>query len=868
MSKFNAYRNAEFVRSYVWPMGTDLSGYTGIFRIYDALGGTILLSVTLTPNENNSRLIITDNAFSVDIEAVDVAALGVDSDPTQPKVMYFDFVIFTPDNETRKIDGGPFLSWPWGSDVKDECCEITVNLCCGETTLQVVPYLTSEAVLKTGGTMTGPLELYGDPQGPLEAVPLQYLDDRVGPLGSTDTIVILNWGQSNATILATGNDQTLIPVNTYYIYYGMTAPALFTSWSAAPFSNKAQAGLQFAYQYREAHNIPASQPILVLINSLGGETLAAWVASGRASARYVELLDIVSKSSLTRPVDVVYGLQGERDSTTEDTGYSTTTQWNDGYDALQAQWTYDDIVGPDTQYLHAEMGQWFDGPAETSTGGMKVREWLRRSNGNRAIVSSAGLIREPGSANTAHYSGAAKDEMGRRAAAAIFSPMNFGRPIGVQSAVSEYMEPEVITPPLKYAGFTIGSATINSGGTGYTVSDVLTLVGGTYGNPDIETPGTLTVTSVSGGVITGVTNNADGRYQALPAITGATVTGGSGAGATFDLTAGTPSTPVDVFLGTDNLRGAGGINVSASTRLFLPNAAPILSAVDLPTVCTSTTNGTPRLLSRQAIQSVYGGSTTGQVSAPQYDDGTGSANYYYVDLTDGTYQITSESGLYKVCVTGGRFLNLTAAADYTLQPIDYENTIIRAASNHIKIADAPTIGARVHVYVNSVSTQSVTIETVSGDNIRIEGPIGTAANAYVTTLALDAAGREVELVYNGTWAVASDNADLYDGYTDGGSITAQTFDFTNARGKRYSCAAGAYLFPSPNALDKGAVMLYAAGAITIGMDNGVGSMVDPRTGATIVYPATVSVPAGKWVEVYKVSAALLGIRNPISCMTS
>jgi hypothetical protein len=72
------------------------------------------------------------------------------------------------------------------------------------------------------------------------------------------------------------------------------------------------------------------------------------------------------------------------------------------------------------------------------------------------------------------------------------------------------------------------SPTINSGGTGYTVGDVLTIVGGT----PTGSAATMTVTSVSGGVITGINYTNFATYSVLP-TNPFSVTGGTGSGATF-----------------------------------------------------------------------------------------------------------------------------------------------------------------------------------------------------------------------------------------------------------------------------------------------------------------------------------------------
>ena len=82
------------------------------------------------------------------------------------------------------------------------------------------------------------------------------------------------------------------------------------------------------------------------------------------------------------------------------------------------------------------------------------------------------------------------------------------------------------------AALFIQTVTIQSGGTGYTVGDVLTVVGGTS-----IAAATLTVNTVSSGVITAVTVTTGGTsYTALP-TNPFSVTGGTGSSATFNATA-------------------------------------------------------------------------------------------------------------------------------------------------------------------------------------------------------------------------------------------------------------------------------------------------------------------------------------------
>jgi hypothetical protein len=85
---------------------------------------------------------------------------------------------------------------------------------------------------------------------------------------------------------------------------------------------------------------------------------------------------------------------------------------------------------------------------------------------------------------------------------------------------------------------TIGVATsaVSSGGTGYTLNDVLTFSGGTF-----TAAATATVSAVSGGVITAITMTSGGTYTVAP-TNPVSVTGGTGTSATFTLGWGINST--------------------------------------------------------------------------------------------------------------------------------------------------------------------------------------------------------------------------------------------------------------------------------------------------------------------------------------
>jgi len=82
---------------------------------------------------------------------------------------------------------------------------------------------------------------------------------------------------------------------------------------------------------------------------------------------------------------------------------------------------------------------------------------------------------------------------------------------------------------------TVLSTSIASGGTGYAVNDTVTVLGGIYGT----SPATYTVSSISAGVVTGLTVTSAGSYTSVPSNNVSTSSSGAGTGLTLTLTFGT-----------------------------------------------------------------------------------------------------------------------------------------------------------------------------------------------------------------------------------------------------------------------------------------------------------------------------------------
>ena len=130
------------------------------------------------------------------------------------------------------------------------------------------------------------------------------------------------------------------------------------------------------------------------------------------------------------------------------------------------------------------------------------------------------------------------------------------------------------------------TATIQAGGTGYTLNDVVTLVGGT----PATVASTYTVTAVTGGVVTAVTPLNFTAYTVLP-TNPVSVTGGTGAGLTLNVTYAIQSSFTITNAGsgyveqpTVTFSGGGGSGAAAyATVGSIPTVKSIGSAISFST---------------------------------------------------------------------------------------------------------------------------------------------------------------------------------------------------------------------------------------------------------------------------------------------
>ena len=272
----------------------------------------------------------------------------------------------------------------------------------------------------------------------------------------------------------------------------------------------------------------------------------------------------------------------------------------------------------------------------------------------------------------------------------------------------------------------VGTATITNGGTGYTAGDVLTFVGGTFTQAS-----QVTVSTVSAGVITGITTAIGGVYSVVP-TNPISVTGGTGSGATFTLT-----------------------NWGLSATFTITNAGS--GYVEQPTVTFSGGGGSGAAAyatvgSGTVVKSI--GSTmsfsTPSGEALRVTDGGGTSNSYLnvigsIPATGGVYLTSSANSMYLSANNASTIQFFTNGAGNVRQ-LQIAHTA--SAVNYVQVTGAatggrPTISAQgsdtnVNFVVASKGSGSVGLRTDSSTTQ--VSVIHTASAVNFLTLTGSAAG--------------------------------------------------------------------------------------------------------------------------------
>jgi hypothetical protein len=283
---------------------------------------------------------------------------------------------------------------------------------------------------------------------------------------------------------------------------------------------------------------------------------------------------------------------------------------------------------------------------------------------------------------------------------------------------------------------TVG-ATIVSGGTGYTAGDVLTVTGGTTGSTQ------LTVSTVSSGVITAVTITLNAGYSAIP-TNPVSVTGGTGSGATFNLTYG-------IANASFTITNAGSGYVEQPTVTFSGGGGSGAAAY--------ATVGSGTVI--KSIGSTMSFATAAGESLRLTDGGSGSqASYENLVTTTGTIQYLaagSNTTVQKQYITKGAVnhnfatntvsTNVQFVVSHTASAVNYLQVTGAATNNALEISSQGS-DASVSMQYSAKNAGNHIFRQAGGTNFRVNYSVITAVNNLAVTGSL--AGSSPSLFSQGT----------------------------------------------------------------------------------------------------------------------
>lgn len=307
----------------------------------------------------------------------------------------------------------------------------------------------------------------------------------------------------------------------------------------------------------------------------------------------------------------------------------------------------------------------------------------------------------------------------------------------------------------------VSVSTINNGGTGYAVNNVLTMVG----TANAVSNATFTVTSVNSGVITGVSVVNPGVYFSSNTTSPVTVTGGTGSGATLTVAYGV-NTPTVTYNGVGyveqpivTITGGGGTGATAyaivgatQTRLQtlansinfqLPSGGGLVLQDDTsggspqtyPTPGTLYVTGTKSTLGRMGLKS-SGALFLSTASSNAMYFNTGGANAIGNDGRTQLQIVDTASSTNYVQVTGG-----AAGAGGTVSVAGTDTNIDLnlggKGTGNTKTSGNLVVGGNLYVLGNTTSvnyetvtyTETASVLTTTG-NMNVGGALNVTGNVY------------------------------------------------------------------------------------------------------------------------------------------
>jgi len=244
--------------------------------------------------------------------------------------------------------------------------------------------------------------------------------------------------------------------------------------------------------------------------------------------------------------------------------------------------------------------------------------------------------------------------------------------------------------------------TVTNGGTGYSVNDVLTISGGTF-----SVAGQLTVTAVSGGVITAATISAYGTYTALPSNP-VSVTGGTGTSATFTVTWGVRSLNITTagsgYVEQPTVTISGGGGGSGAAAYATVGSGTVVKSIGSTMSFVTDANEILRIngASRNNVNyiNVFGQAAG---SAPSFSVAGADTNVTFDLFSKGTGSIRARTG------TGGA---TQFQISDTVNAVNYVNVTGAATSG------SPTISAQ-----GTDANVDISLTTKGIGNVNVSGPV-------------------------------------------------------------------------------------------------------------------------------------------------
>ena len=169
----------------------------------------------------------------------------------------------------------------------------------------------------------------------------------------------------------------------------------------------------------------------ILPNWHAGESLVQWVGAGTSSVYFAELTAMMAAAGITEIHAFLWG-QGERDSTTETTGYHTRDLYAAGFETLKTQLRAQSWFPRTTPIIAQELGTWYDNNSQARNDYFQTIEL--GDDPYVAVVSAAGLTMGTGAGDAAHFSGDSLVKIGaRRWATWLNMRLGMGQRVGFRT---------------------------------------------------------------------------------------------------------------------------------------------------------------------------------------------------------------------------------------------------------------------------------------------------------------------------------------------------------------------------------------------------------------------------------------------------